>query len=304
MFEGQEILELVKLFDKRHVKLYHSVQYLDFISYLRLGGIPSRSLMDDQNLPMTALASDKNDRINKMWDKVFLNPLDFGKIYNSGNGVPTVYGPITLVFKPQALFSAKSVAICLRSAGSFGFNREKESLKSVEEVNRIFAYKFSDDPKFKNKNSSIKFSKELKEEFKMNYVSYPEISLDIEGGLLKFSCQLTEIIVDPYLFNGIALIYKVSQKTQQYKLKSNLKKRLLNDIPGKILPEILTLLLKGLPTVDELMGLEDVSSDFKKWVCRLDELKLGQQWLCYAQYLRSGTLIPFLKELGIHHIQS
>lgn len=299
MFEGEKILELIELFKKRHVKLYHSVQYLDFISYLKIGGIPSRSLMESCKLPMTALVSDENDHINNMWDKVFLNPLDFGEIFENGNGVPTVYGPIAFVFNPQALSYATDVAICLRSAGSLGFNRNRESLKSIDDVNRLFVNNCSDDPNQSRTNSRIKSSKSLCEEFKMKYASYPEISLTIQGNLLQFSSKLIEIIVDPYLIDGTSLIYKVSQKLLHSDIQTFPHKRRLEGNPGKLIPEIVDILKEGIPTVNELEALPNLSCEFKEWINKLKKNNLCQQWINYAKYLRNGTILPMLEEMRI-----
>ena len=88
----------------------------------------------------TNFETDQEDKKNAFWDKVFLKLHDFGEIFEKGNGVPTVYGPIQFLLKPEVLVEASDVAISLRSAGSHGFDRNKEAWKGVEEVNRIFRY--------------------------------------------------------------------------------------------------------------------------------------------------------------------
>lgn len=141
MFQGQSLQELIALLQRRNVKLYHACQFSDFKSYLRLGGIPSRQLLENEGLPFTTFISDTNDRNNGDWDKVFGNFSDFGLSFSKGHGaVPTVYGPILFVLQPQAFQEAEDVAISLRSAGAKNFNRESESLTSIDEVNNLFVY--------------------------------------------------------------------------------------------------------------------------------------------------------------------
>lgn len=141
MFNSEKIPSLVELFQKRNVYLYHACQYNDFCSYIKLGGVPSRKSVEDAKLTMTPFTTDNTDKQNGVWDKVFLNLEDFGKIFATGKpGVPTVYGPILFRFKPSASSYAFDVAICLGSAGTTGFNRSKESLETVSEVDKLFHY--------------------------------------------------------------------------------------------------------------------------------------------------------------------
>ena len=133
MITGRNIDRLVKLFEVRDVKLFHACQFLDFLSYLKLDGIPSHDCLEKANLPFTSLETDENDKVNGVWDKVFVNLSDFGKTFaNGGNGVPNPYGPILIQVRPAVLLEATDIAISLKSAGAPNFDREKEALKTVE----------------------------------------------------------------------------------------------------------------------------------------------------------------------------
>jgi hypothetical protein len=299
VFDGNEIKELVKLFERREVKLYHSTQYLDFLSYLELGGIPSRSLLEKHNLKMTKFISDENDRINNVWDKVFLNPLDFGVFFEKGNGIPIVYGPISFIFNPQALLAAENVAICLKSAGKDGFNREKDALRKISDVDRIFEKDYTEEPYKNRQNRWIKSREKLKEEFELDYASFPEISMEIRDNLLNFTQHLSEIVVDPYIFNGVMLYTKVSEKIGEYGLVVPAKCRGLSGAPMRILPGIVAILMNGLPALFELENYSRISDELSDWARRMREKGLGQQWLNYGQYLREGTLLPIIEEENI-----
>jgi hypothetical protein len=129
VFYRNKIEGLVALFRARGVSLYHACQYKDFVSYLELGGVPSRFVLAHGGLESTPFATDEADQKNGVWDKVFFNLEDFGCTFaNGGRAVPNPYGPVLLRLRPSVLLGAKDVAVCLRSAGTRGFDRRRESL--------------------------------------------------------------------------------------------------------------------------------------------------------------------------------
>jgi len=83
-------------------------------------------------LSFTGFNTDSSDISKEVWDKVFLNLEDFGIGFAKRRpAVPTVYGPILFRFNPNALLEAIDVAVCTRSAGAPGFDREAESLSTI-----------------------------------------------------------------------------------------------------------------------------------------------------------------------------
>jgi hypothetical protein len=139
MIRGQAIRELVGLLERRGAALWHACQYRDYQSYLELGGIPSRAILERSGKYFTSFETDLTDHTNGVWDKVFVNLSDFGRSFAAGGkAVPNPYGPIVLRISPQSLHEAADVAICLRSAGGRRFNRESESLKTVSDVDCLF----------------------------------------------------------------------------------------------------------------------------------------------------------------------
>lgn len=139
MFDGPAINELITLLERRGVSLYHACQFGDFCAYLRLGGIPSRALLEGSRQRFTPFETDVHDRQNGVWDKVFVNLADFGEWFAHGFcAVPNPYGPIVLQLRPAALRAAADVAVCGRSAGAADFDRRREALGRVEDVDRLF----------------------------------------------------------------------------------------------------------------------------------------------------------------------
>jgi hypothetical protein len=223
MFESETISPLVSLLEARNVYLYHSCQYQDFCAYIKLGGIPSRESLEHAQLSMTSFTTDENDKHNGVWDKVFLNLEDFGKIFAFGKaGVPNVYGPILFRFKPNALLEATDIAICLRSAGAGNFNREVESLNKLSDVDKLFY--------FSSNRPYLKFKSVLQEEFGANAQSV-EISCTFPNGILPFN-ELVDIVVDPYIINGQKLYNRVASFIEAADLDFPVKKRFVKIDPN------------------------------------------------------------------------
>jgi hypothetical protein len=102
MIRGKDIESLVELLVQRDVSLFHACQFLDFQSYLSVGGVPSRACLEAYELPFTGFETDGHDHVKGVWDKVFLNFSDFGKTFaQGGRAVPNAYGPILLQFIRQ-----------------------------------------------------------------------------------------------------------------------------------------------------------------------------------------------------------
>ena len=183
--------------------LYHACQLIDFESYLHLGGIPSRALLESKQVKFTEFQTDATDRKNSVWDKVFVNLADFGESFARGDkSVPNPYGPILFQILPSALLEASDVAICLRSAGAQGFNREEEALRTVEEIDRLFLHPSNVHPPFKK--HLIKFGDKLEEEFEDPNAQTPEISCTVSGGVLPIQ-KVRFVRVDPYTVSGQSL---------------------------------------------------------------------------------------------------
>ena len=124
---------LVEIIQSRGRFLWHACQLKDFASYLHLGGIPSRSLLETSELPFTHFETDEQDRVNFVWDKVFCNFDDFGCWFAEGKrAIPNPYGPIQMRIRPEAILEADDLAVSLISAGGQGFDRKAESLEMKE----------------------------------------------------------------------------------------------------------------------------------------------------------------------------
>ena len=290
MLQGQAIRDVVQLLQQRKAKLYHACQLVDFQSYLRLKGIPSRVLMEAEGLPYTNFDTDDSDRTNGVWDKVFGNFSDFGLTFARGHvAIPNVYGPILLRIKPDAFLEATDLAICLRSAGGKGFNRETESLASVKEVDRLFKHSQNHD-----RASWIKFRKELQEEFSMPEASAPEFSCTVASG--KFPLEYVEFAqVDSYVIGGKSLCDRVKQlKTEN---GSNFPIYNRRDHCPSYTNELVEILVNSnsAPSLSNLCQSLSVSSDLRVWAKAVIDRNLEYQFNRFARYLINGTIEPMLE---------
>lgn len=293
MLRGNDINVLVDLLRRRGSLLYHSCQYIDFQSYLRLGGIPSRKKLCDEKQEYTEFETDSEDQRNAVWGKVFLNLQDFGEIFEKGNGVPTVYGPIQLLVRPEALSEADDIAVCLRSAGSPRFDRDKEALRTVQDVDRIFLYPLQTPGR---KKKELKSREKLQKEFCTSYVSYPEISLSIEGCLLPLHYVET-VKIDPYRFCGSYLFHHIKSKLGQVAPGLKFQFRQYQTRQRVIIDDITRVLIEGEPSFNTVVTNPDVTDETREWILHLRAKKdMEIQWRRYAHYLRHGTLLPILDE--------
>ncbi|MGA7668799.1 MAG: hypothetical protein WBW04_00155 [Nitrolancea sp.] len=287
MIEGKDIDELVKLLKRRGVKLYHACQLTDFESYLSVGGIPSREHLESNGYPFTAFHTDQGDDDKGVWDKVFLNLSDFGRTFAlGGRGVPNPYGPILFVLRPEALYEVSDVAICLRSAGALDFSREKEALKTVADVERLFLNS--------DGGAYVKYASELRKEFCLEDAHDPEVSCSVGSG--RLSIEHTSLIrVDPCVAQHASLLDRVMGFLDYQGYDCHVSKRSYKQGRQELLSELIAVLLNDPPpSFEELTRLENCSNALREWTEVLRDRKLGWNFDRYAQYLRSGTLIPLV----------
>ena len=307
LLTGESLESVVQLLERRGVKCYHACQLRDFKTYLRLGGIPSRKLMEASQSAFTPFATDQADRRTGSFSKVFLNLADFGLPFAKREWrrqdtapVPNPYGPILLVSGAAILREATDVAICLRSAGAAGFDREAESLGSAAEVERIFKDEYN--PAAGYANAYIKYSDTLKEEFKDQVpvtdshwrTLNPEISCSVDSGLLSLN-HLTYIIVEEYEAHGSRLWAVVKQLMTDHALRGPLWPRFYKDQERvTILSDVGTAIEQGESDLAAFAAMPEISEASKQWAARLVAGGLGWLFARYSTYLREGTF----SELG------
>jgi hypothetical protein len=298
MFQGkEEIRSLVSLFKQRGVRLYHACQFIEFHSYLTVGGIPSHACLERRGLTYNPMVSDDNDRRNGVWDKVFVNLQDYGEIFANGrDGMPNAYGPILFKISPEAFLVASEVAITLRSAGAFNFDRQQEALCSMDEVERLFCY---------SSGPLIRFGSNLRLAFperSTNCVESTEIHCVYPDGYLPLE-YVESVLVDPYQIKGKYLQFFVDNVRSSFRIRFGIstrvardecRQRLYNELGSIFLSSILS--KAPIPTLDELIDSSSVSCDMQEWAQRIFERNIAWQFDGrFAPYLCNATLRPVLQ---------
>jgi hypothetical protein len=300
LIQNHEIAKVIDLFNERGVKIYHACQYRDFKTYLALGGVPSRNLMESSGLPYTPFDTDNVDKNNEVWSMVFGNLSDFGFSFAQAARnertapVPNPYGPILLVFEPEVLSEAEDVAICLRSAGGRDFNREIESLGSASEVDRIFTYSIENAPSDYAK-AYVKFDRALRTEFGNDQAKSPEVSCTVNNERFSFN-HLAKIEIDPYVVNGQNLFDKVRDLKQRYDLNGAVWKRFYKEGRLEIEQELADLLLQKVFPINEIAQSERASEVLRDWASRVIRGQIDWQFDRFARYLRIGTILELYNE--------
>ena len=296
MITEDNIAKVVELFKARQVNLYHACQLQDFEAYLNIGGIPSRNRLENSKKEFTAFTTDEVDRENGVWDKVFVNLADFGRTFaNGGGATPNTYGPILLIINPVALTEAKDVSITLRSAGARDFNRAKESLSSIEEIDRLFVNPVG--------SSSlgitfVKFKEALQKDFNFPLASNPEINCSFSEEFLSLN-YVQSVVVDPYNFDGDLLLNLVAGLMKFQDFHRDLRRRYCKCYPRVALyNEILGVLIEGVPSFLQMLASDKTSEDMKNWITQMQGFNLEYQFSRFATYLREGTIFPALSMIN------
>ena len=285
MFQGQSISELIALFKRRNVKLYHACQLKDFTSYLKLGGIPSRNLLKKNRCNFTKFDTDDNDIKNKVDSCVFLNMNDFSNFYHSStNSVPSPFGPILIILEPKSLENFDDIAICLRSAGASGFNGVSESLTTTEEVNRLFKNGESEKYSFYLKDTRV-LAEEFSSDSKKIVKGFPEISGRTPSEILNFE-SLIQIVVDPIENEETTLIKIIEERTKGTNLQDKAVQRAS---VNPIYTQLVSFVAHGASTLGDLKNCE--MEGVQNWAKKCQENQnLQFQFKRFAKYTREGTL--------------
>jgi hypothetical protein len=289
MIGQRQIPELVALLESRGVYLYHACQLADFASYLTLGGVPSRALLEQANTRYTEFVSDSDDHRNGVRGKAFVNLSDFGRTFASGGrAVPNPYGPVLIVLHPSALADAIDVAICLRSASHPYFKRDKDSLNTLNDVDNLFAFPASVGIP---SSANIKYKSQLRESFD-NVASDPEVSCSVQGGMLALK-YVHQVVVDPYRFSKGRLLDHVARIAAQG-VDASIAVERQNVIKTRLplYNRLAKYIVGGVESLDGLKSEPGCGDDLMDWVQALCDLSLQEQFYRYARYLREGTLLP------------
>lgn len=273
---------------RREASLWHACQLRDLRSYLEIGGIPSRALLELSHLGFTPFVTDASDRNKGLWPKVFLNLADFGRFFAMEfDAVPNAYGPIAFQIHPNALRRAVDVAICLRSAGASDFDRSSESLESPDDVERLFRASASA-PLFQR--MEVRFGEELRRAFEPRYpeATTVEFSLAIEDEVVPID-DVIAIWIDPIHSAELDLPRAVKELVTGHGPVAF--SRSITGDRHAILQDLVRVLEGEAPPLLRLLARRhDVDARTRQWATRIDARGLQWQFERFARYLVDGTL--------------
>ena len=119
-------------------KFYHATQLQDFKLYCGEGAVLSRAELESADGAHTGFYTDDSDKEKGLWNRVFGNIEDFGRLFwNQNAGVPNAYGPITLVFDSGVWAHLDGIAVTERGAFHADFDLAEEEM-SPEEIGDCF----------------------------------------------------------------------------------------------------------------------------------------------------------------------
>ncbi|MBI2776610.1 MAG: hypothetical protein HYX57_05000 [Chloroflexi bacterium] len=292
MFQGRAQIEaFVAHLKSRDVSLWHACQLRDFRSYLEVGGIPSRSFLEQSRVEFTPFVTDTTDRSAGVWAKVFVNLEDFGASFaHSAEAVPNPYGPIVFQIRPEALLRAADVAVCLRSAGAHDFDRGSESLGPEDDLEALFLHAAS--APFPER-SMVRHGERLRSAVAPRWpeATAAEVSVTLDPELIP----LDEVIaawVDPIRIEDRDLSSAVEIVAESAGVKIRVRTRYCDEARRKVLADIVRFIdqAASAPSLRMLAGRADVLPETREWSSKLLSRDLGWQFARYAQYLAEGTI--------------
>lgn len=297
VMRGRDIEEVVQILRERGAYIYHACQLKDFRSYLQLGGVPSRQVLEQSGLPYTPFDTDESDREGELWDKVFVNIQDFGVTYarfgaNGGTlATPNPYGPILFIFEPDILLTADDLSITLRSAGAEGFDRHGECLPSPDRVHHLFMHVDPDDAPNDLARAYPAFSNELQQRFRWDGARSVEMNCEVRRGLFRFD-RLRKVLVDEYNFSRSSLFEIVSSVLQAGRLPADVYLRsYIRELRVQQINELASLLVGRSLTLEDLAKMSSLPTVLGSWVARLRRAEMDFNFNRFARYLRHGTLL-------------
>jgi len=286
MFHNAHITDLIALLQRRGVSLFHACQYTDFCAYLALGGIPSRAVLATSGRPFTPFETDVHDRQNGVWDKVFVNLADFGELFARGKrAVPNPYGPIVIQIRPEALLDAADVAVCYRSAGAADFDRDREAMRHVAEVDALFMHP---------PESEFPWGSYLKPPAQLQTLRpgarLPEVSCTVAGGRLALG-HVIVVWTDPYAPGGRPLRDWVGEAVARAGAGFPVWERSCH-AARPLYGELLARVMAGGAALRPIAADATASPALRAWAGDVLGLGLDYQFHRYACYLLAGTAGP------------
>ena len=287
MLKGKDIQTVVNLLEQRRVTLYHACHLIDLESYFKIGGIPSRSLLETEKLAYASFRADQATPDDWVWSNVSLQLMDFGNPFaRDCNNLPNKYGPILLEIDPAALKEAEAVAICLRPGHPDDYTKDRLSVLDLDKVENIFRYTL-DAPV--PEKTYFKPADQMAKSFGGN-LAVPEIHCQLKTERLPFNF-VTQMLVDNYRIMDHYLREWAFMIQQQYGNRIPIMQRYCPyDIGGKLTNALARILTDESPSLKDLT--QNDHDEIRPWAARLHDNHMDADYELFATGMQAGTIFP------------
>lgn len=120
----------------KEAKLFHAINFRDFVEYCRQRSILARSVLADSFGDYTRFFSDEVDKELGVWERTFGNLNDFGRYFwQFEAATPNAYGPITIVLGRQFWDGLSDIKITKRT-----ITADENELLSAAQIDDAYEY--------------------------------------------------------------------------------------------------------------------------------------------------------------------
>jgi len=290
MLSKDEINKTVEMLIDRDAYFFHSCQLIDFKTYLLMGGIPTRELLENKKMLFSTYKSDDNLKSNNGTDKIILKFVDFGnQFFHKINTIPNPFGPIVLQIKPDVLLKAQEVTVYKKSMRSKDFD-ENNTINNVNDIDQLFKY-----------DSNVPFPEkrqirdELADYSGYEYDQAPEIVCTFENDILPIEF-VTLASVDQYVIKRRQLSHWSDEMRYATKFTFPTQRRYCpRAVCVDICADIYSNIVEEIPTLENIKKTSQ-KVEVQKWCSLLMETGKEEQFNLFVEYLRNWTFLPFHKD--------
>ena len=265
-------------------------------------GSPARSLVERSGLSQTPFVTHAADRQHGTWDKIFCNLDDFGRSFAAGRrAVPNPIRPDRRTNSPDALLEALDVALTLRSAGAHDFDREGESLSTVDEVDLVYRHPAAAGVPL---SADTRFGEELRQAFSASQIEAKsaELSITHPAEMLPMA-YVSMVCVEPIEFEGVELVDVVSGLLAEFETELTVRTRRIGE-RKVVWDDLVRLLANGPLPFAMVCNRADVRPTTREWLNAVRDRDLGWQFDRFASCLYDGTQRPMQVAASTHDFVS
>jgi len=280
---SNNINNAVDVLNQRGNSLFMACQLTDFFSFLSIGGICSKSYLEQSHLPFTNYDTNIHLKNNDCWDAHIFHLIDYGELfYRKAIHTPNPYGPILFNLKPDLLINAQNVSMSNVSVRNEQFDWQA-CVNPISPDTLNACYQYASDISFPEKSL-------LKENLvdRNNIVgNVPEIICRFNQEIIPFS-HVSLVAVDHYVVNNRQFQSWIDEiKVRAGQTFPLMRRYCPSSTAIHISMELGKLLIRGNVTIDDICQSSD--ERLRTWGTGLNNTGIFDT---FAKHLQSDTLLP------------